>query len=253
VRLVVWGAGELGSRVATGWQAGSVVGLTRTAKRHATLNAAGVDARIGSAVGLLHAGDALLLAIPGHVAQGEAIAALSDTSPPRRAVLISSTGYYGMGLSGVVDEGTPPGDSDRSHAIAATERSFLDWAGRSGVVFRCGGLYRPGRGPFSAFARSHQVPPRPPDGKMALIHYEDVATATLAALSLPDAESVYLVLTPPCPTRRAFYEAASRVLRLSAPSLVSPRGLPPAEYDVSRLRRDLLPQAAYPDWRAALC
>jgi nucleoside-diphosphate-sugar epimerase len=87
---------------------------------------------------------------------------------------------------------------------------------------------------------------------MALIHYEDVATATLAALSIPDAESVYLVLTPPCPTRRAFYEAASRVLHLPAPSFVSPAGLPPAEYDVSRLRRDLLPHAAYPDWQAAL-
>src|ERR1044072_3331534 len=98
-RLLVWGAGELGSRVARLWQQndGPVLGLTQTEQRHPALRALGLEPRLGSAVGLLQPEDTLLLALPGHESQGEALGQLrqSQVPPPAQTVLISLTGYYG--------------------------------------------------------------------------------------------------------------------------------------------------------------
>ena len=84
-RLVIWGAGELGGRVAQLWTQGPVVGITKTLNRHSTLQAMGVEARLGSAVDVLQPEDSLLLAIPGYAAQAEAIAQLTETPPPQKS------------------------------------------------------------------------------------------------------------------------------------------------------------------------
>ncbi len=70
-RLVVWGVGELGGRVARLWlkDGGSVVGFTRTRRRHPDLLEQGVEARLGSPLGFLDRQDTLLLALPGHKTQ----------------------------------------------------------------------------------------------------------------------------------------------------------------------------------------
>jgi nucleoside-diphosphate-sugar epimerase len=252
-RLITWGSGELGGRVAKRWRAqgGEVIGLTQTEQRHADLRARGVEPKVGSPVGLLQEDDVLLLALPGHALQREAIETLSNTPSPNRVVLISSTGYYGL-PTGLVNEETPPGNSERSIAIAATEQTFFDWAGDKGVIIRLGGLYRPGRGPFSALARRGQPPPGPPNKTLALIHYDDAATATLAALVHPTPCPIYVGVTPPCPTRAAFYRAACERLGLAPPIFTNPLAESPAHFEVTLLRRDLLPHPAYPDWRAAL-
>jgi nucleoside-diphosphate-sugar epimerase len=200
-------------------------------------------------------GDSLLLSIPGHARQREVIEQLLAQSvpSPRRAVLASVTGYYGPAVAGPVSEETPPGEDERSASIARTEQLFLAWAGSAGVILRLGGLYYPSRGPFAALARRGQVArPGPPDKIMALIHYDDAAAATMAALTHPAPEPVYLAVTTPCPTRQEFYRLACARLGLPEPDYASPAGRPPLRYDVTRLRRDLLPVPAYPDWRAAL-
>lgn len=252
-RLVVWGAGELGGRVAAVWAdaRGPVIGLTLTTTRHAALRADGIEPRLGSAVDVLRPDDALLLSLPGHANQKIAVEALAETPPPARVVLISSTAYYGS-ASGRVDEDTPGGQNPRAVDIATVERAFRAWAGSAGVVLRLGGLYRPGRGPMSALARRHAPPLKPPDKTLALIHYDDAASAVSATLRHPAPEPVYLAVTVPCPTRQEFYRAACQVLGLDDPLFDASIGQPPAQYDISRLRRDLLPRPAYPDWRAAL-
>lgn len=68
----------------------------------------------------------------------------------------------------------------------------------------------------------------------------------------PSPEPTYVVVVPPCPTRREFYMPACRLVGLPEPSFEAPLALPPATYDVSRLRRDLLPTPAHPDWHNAL-
>jgi nucleoside-diphosphate-sugar epimerase len=150
----------------------------------------------------------------------------------------------------VVYEDTPPGEEARATEIARVEQLFRQWAGSRGVILRLGGLYCPGRGPFSALARRRSFRLGPPDKTLALIHYADAATATWAALRHPAPEPVYLAVTPPCPTRYDFYQAACRQLNLPEPTFSEPLRQPLTQYDVTRLRRDLLPQPAYPDWRA---
>lgn len=252
-RLITWGTGELGGKVAKMWRAqgGEVIGLTQTEQRHADLRTGGVEPKIGSPLGLLQQDDALLLALPGHITQKEALETLVSTPPPARVVLISSTGYYGLS-SGLVDEETLPGKSERSTAIASTEQIFRAWAGDRGVILRLGGLYRLGRGPLSALARRGQPPPGPPNKTLALIHYDDAATATLAALTYPTPKQVYVSVTPPCPTRKEFYSAACARLNFPPPTFTALLDQPLAQFEVTRLRQDLLPKPAYPDWRAAL-
>lgn len=250
-RLIIWGAGELGSLVAQRYHDGPVMGLTQTTTRHEHLRSIGVEPAVGSAAPHLQGQDRLLISLPGDEAKADAVTALEGVAQPRRAILISSTGYY-RPARGTVDEATPAGASERAQRIASLEKRFMAWAGAGGVVIRLGGLYRPGRGPMAALARRGTASVKPPNKALPLIHYEDAAEAVAAALQRSPIAPVYLAVTPPCPTRRQFYEAASQRLGLEVPDFSDPLPEGPARYDVKRLRNDLLPQPTYPDWRAAL-
>lgn len=252
-RTVIVGAGELGGRVARLRRAAgdAVVAHTRSTERHPALLDDGIMARTGLPDDLAP-DDRLLIALPGADRQMMAVAALRNRPPPARVVFVGSTGYYGPAVHGDVDEETPPGTSERAQRNAAAERAFAAWAGDAGVILRLGGLYRPGRGPMSALAKSRRVPPGPPDKTLALIHYDDAATAAAAALVHPAPRAVYLGVTPPCPLRRDFYLAASVILGLDLPGFERALARPPAVYDVRRLRSDLLAEPAHPRWQGAL-
>ncbi|MCB9079408.1 MAG: hypothetical protein H6631_17540 [Anaerolineaceae bacterium] len=255
-RLIVWGAGELGSRVARLWRtyAGPVTGFTQSEQRHPDLIAAGITPHTGSPVNHLQPDDALLLSLPGHETQADAVKYLmaQGIAAPWRVVMISTIGYFGPQAHGIINEETPSGSDNRSHSIAAAEQVFRQWAGSAGIVIRCGGLYSQARGPMSALRRRRTMKVRPPDKTLALIHYDDAATAIFEALRHLSPEPVYLAVVPPCPTREEFYTQACQRLELPAPQFDPPIGMPPAQYQIDRLRRDLLPVPAYPDWQAAL-
>ncbi|MEZ4470790.1 MAG: hypothetical protein R3F60_08330 [bacterium] len=68
----------------------------------------------------------------------------------------------------------------------------------------------------------------------------------------PAPRRVYLNVTPPCPTREAFYSAACVILDLPLPRFERPLRRPLARYDDSRLRADLVPTPAHPRWQEAL-
>lgn len=250
--LVVWGAGELGGRVAMAHaRAGhDVLACTATTARHPTLSAAGVRTRLGPP-GPLGPDDTLLLALPGSEKQILALSALRPSAVPARVVYLSSTGYYGT-VHGPVDEDTPPALDAHSALVAAGEAAFRAWAGDRGVILRLGGLYRAGRGPLAALKRNGAPPPGPPDKTLTLVHYDDAATAALAALTHPNPQPVYLVVTPPCPTREAFYTAACVMLDLPLPTFQKRLGKPETRYEINRLRADLLPVPAHPRWQEAL-
>ncbi len=252
-RLVVFGCGTLGTLVAARWAPahGHCLGFTRTESRHAALNAHGVVPRLGSPLTTLQPDDHLLIALPGTPAQRQAVAELAVQPAPARVVMISSTGYYGQ-PTGTLSEDTPPGPDARAQEIAESERLFAAWTGERGVVLRTGGLYQRGRGPLSALRNSGRAPLGPPDRTLALIHYEDAAEAALQALLHPAPERCYLNVVTPCPTRRDFYLAACVVLGLPDPEFDAPLKLPPAVYDNSRLRRDLLPAPSHPRWQESL-
>ena len=252
-RLIIWGSGELGMRVALRWlQTGHpVLGFTRSIQRHSDLKAAGIEPATGSPEALLRSDDCLLLAIPGHTNQQAAVEQLhkAQVPIPSRSIFISVSGYYGA-APGLIAVNSPPGEDGRSASIVAAEQAFWDWAGNQGVILRLGGLYSLTRGPFAALARRGKVTRRTAaDKTMALIHYDDAAAAIMAALKHPDPDRAYLGVTPPCPTREEFYGLACKVLDLPLPDFDPPTGLSPTEFDVTSLRRDLLPEPEYPDWR----
>lgn len=250
-RLIIWGAGELGTRVAAFWLRSSVIGLTKSNRRHQKLRALGVEPSVGNAVRILQRDDLLLIALPGDQTKWEAVTSLASLTPPRKAVLVSTTGYYGT-TPGIVNETTPAGTSARAERIARLEEVFLRWSGSRGVILRLGGLYCRGRGPMAALARRGTAREKAPNQALPLIHYDDAAQAIRIALAREETESVYLAVTPPCPTRREFYETACERLNLPQPPFSNPLPRGAANYDVSLLRRDLLPVAEFPDWHAAL-
>lgn len=253
MRLVVWGAGELGGRVAAAWaqQRQPVVGITQSTTRHNALRQHGIEPYVGSAADRFTPADTLLLALPGNAKQKAAVEALAPTPVPARAVLISSTGYYGT-PQGRINEETPRGETAHAMAVEAAELAFRAWAGERGIVLRLGGLYRRGRGPMSALLRRGATPPGAPNRTLSLIHYADAASATLAALQHAAPEPTYVGVVTPCPTRQEFYLSACQLAGLPEPDFDASVPHAPADYDVTRMRRDLLPQPAHPDWRDAL-
>lgn len=228
-----------------------VVGITQSAARHDALRQHGIEPYVGSAADWLTSEDALLFSLPGNANQKAAVEALANTPVPIRAVLISSTGYYGT-PQGRVNEETPRGETSHAIAVEAAELAFRAWAGERGVVLRLGGLYRRGRGPMSALLRRGAAPPGPPNRTLSLIHYADAASASLAALQHTDPEATYVGVVTPCPTRLDFYLRACQLAGLPEPDFDAALAHAPADYDVTRMRRDLLPQPAHPDWRDAL-
>jgi len=256
-RLIVWGAGELGGRVAAMWvkYGGEAIGFTKTNNRHARLQSKGIDSQIGTPIKLLTAEDIVLLSLPSHTRQQKAVQSLiqANVPMPARAIFISVTGYYGVEpQSKLINELTPNGDDARAKTIAQAEQIFFAWSGDKGIVIRAGGLYCQGRGPINVLAQRGYPRSGPPNKTMALIHYHDIAQAIVTALQHPNPATVYLAVSPPCPTRETFYTTACQQLGLPIPKFEPPLTSPPIQYDVSRLRQDLLPQPTYPDWRSAL-
>lgn len=250
-RLIIWGAGELGARVAALWaKNGPVLAYTRTDARHSMLKSVGAEPRTGSPAGVLTTQDAFLLALPGSAKQALAVAQLTSVPTPSRTVFISSTSYYGS-ASGRVDEQTQAGDGERAARTIGAENAFRAWDS-DGVILRLGGLYRPGRGPLSALLRRGEAPLGPPNRTLALIHYDDAAQATYRALRHQAPQNVYLLVTPPCPTREAFYQAACVLLDLPLPTFSPTLKQPPVDYDIARMRADILPKPLHQRWQEAL-
>ena len=251
MRMIIWGAGEVGGRVAHLWQ-GDVLALTRTTTRHDDLRRENVTPLVGDPLSLMREDDLLVLSLPGHALQHEAVTALrKNRVVPQRAVLISSTGIYGD-ATGIINEETPADSAERAQAISRLENDFLDWMGDRGVVFRCGGLYSERRGPFFAFQRKKILPDKPANRPLPLVHDEDVARSIRVALIRPNPSPIYLVVTPPAPTRREFYSTVCQTLGWADPIFANNDPYPPTEYDVTKLRRELLPEPIHPDWREGL-
>ena len=250
--FIVWGAGELGGRVAelAANDGHRVTAFTKSAQRHEALKSNGAYAELG-APGDLPDESRLLVSISGNANLKTAIETIRTLRPPKRVVLTSSTGFY-QGRAGLIEPSTPSGTTERAKQIAEVESMFLEWAGAAGVILRLGGLYRAGRGPLSALRKRGAPPLGPPDKRIALIHYDDAALAAYRALLIEEADSPYIVVTQPLPTRQEFYTAACVMLGLDLPSFGRPLNQAAIDYNTDTTQRDLLPEPMHPRWQEAL-
>ena len=238
--LIVYGAGELGARVAQRWvkQGGRAIGVTLSTKRHGDLAGFVIQPVLKDHFRVPTEAASWVLATPGSQNQSEAIRQLSGHDLTGRAVLCGSTAIFRRE------------ETERKRRAHEMERVFSTWAGDRGVVLRLGGLYREGRGPFNSLKNGRIPPPAPGSRALPLVHYDDAATAVLNAVTLSRADSWYAVASQPVPTRGEFYELASKQLGVDVPLTDHQMDMP--DFELSRTREAILVDMEWPDWRGAV-
>ena len=183
-----------------------VIATTRSAETAAALARDGLDARLwplADADGALEEASHVLVSAPPGPDGDPALAEMGDALTRAAGRLswigyLSTTGVYGDHGGAWVDETTPVAPStERGRARAAAEAGWLalhDKHGASVHLFRLGGIYGPGRGPFGrirAGAARRIVKPGQVFGR---IHVEDVAAVLRASMNAPAPGTAYNVV-----------------------------------------------------------
>jgi nucleoside-diphosphate-sugar epimerase len=144
----------------------------------------------------------------------------------RRVVHASSTGVYGQTHGEWVDEGSvaePVTESGR--VCLEAEEIVRGWAfagAKSSVVLRFAGLYGPGRVVRRAAIERGEAIGGDGDRFLNLIHIDDAATVSYAALFEANVEPIYLVCDDRPVTRREYYGLTARLLGANEPRFVAP-------------------------------
>lgn len=229
-KLLIFGCGFLGQRVARLWLAegGTVTAVTRSIAKAAQLQSLGIEPYLADLMqpetltSLPHATHVLYsvgydrtsswskesLYLDGLTHVIDAVAKDVD-----RFVYVSSSSVYHQDDGSWVDEtsATEP-TSDGGRICLAAEQLLRSRIG-SATILRMSGLY----GPERLLARVEQLKANEPIGGnpeawLNLIHGDDAARACVAALKAPNLSSLYLVSDDrPHPRREYFTELAKRV------------------------------------------
>jgi nucleoside-diphosphate-sugar epimerase len=283
-RLIV-GCGYLGTRAARLWTAaGDVVwAVTRSTDRAQEFARQGIKPIVGDVtdrgpLAALPAVESLLFAVGFDPAGGAdlhevyagGLRRVLATVPAStdRVIYISTTGAYGGGDGGWVDESTPP-DPHREggRASLAAERVLAEHplGGRSAVL-RLAGIYGPGRVPHLDKLRAGEPLPVSAEGWLNLIHVDDAARIVVAAdtwlAHQPPGEAPHVFcVSDGFPVRRGeYYAEVARVLGAAPPRFVEPLAGSPAAARAGvsrRVRNDRMRETLgavldYPSYRAGL-
>lgn len=223
--LIVFGLGYTGTAVA---RAAIAAGLSVTATSRAHHDAPPHGVRIvpftAAADAIAQATHVLATAPPGD--SGDPVLARYAqelAAAPRLHWLgyLSSTGVYGDHGGGWVDEDTPvQAGSPRTHRRVAAEQQWADLAGRRAVdIFRCAGIYGPGRSVLDDVAAGTARRVSKPGHSFGRIHVEDIAGSVLAAIAQNHAPGLRILnLADDAPAESADVIAeAARLLNLPLP------------------------------------
>ncbi len=176
----------------------------------------------------------------------------------KRIVYASSTGVYGQTSGEWVDEDSPTAPLHESGRFCLeAEGRVRNWAeshSRTAVVLRFAGLYGPGRIVRRAILERGEPIPGDPDKFLNLIHIDDAAQASAAALRADEPASIYVVADGRPVTRREYYSVAAAVLGAPEPRFELPRpGSPESTRDATnkrvanhRMKRGLGVRLSYP-------
>lgn len=265
---LILGCGYLGRRVATRWLAEGkrVAALTR--RDAGTLRGIGVEPILGDvlasepiafppaidtilyAVGLDRSSNASMRQV--YVSGLEHVL---DTLPASdRFIYVSSTGVYGQGDGGWVDETSATEPTENSGKVVLEAEQLLRSRRPDAIILRFAGIYGPQR-----LLRQQAILAGTPlvgdAGRwLNLIHIDDGVGAVLAVESQGAVGGVYNIADDEPASRRDFYTLLAELL-----------GAPPARFDVqaevgqtnrrvsnARAKRALGWQPGYPSFRQGL-
>lgn len=257
-----------------GWR---VVGTSRRPDGLAALAAAGVEAELWplrDPGATLKASTHLLSSVAPDAGADPVLgalgAALAAAAPGLQWIgYLSTTGVYGDHGGDWVDEDTQTRPTtDRARARLAAEARWLALGRAYGVpvhVFRLGGIYGPGRGPFERLRQGTMRTIVREGQVFSRIHVDDIALVLEASIARPDPGRIYNVVDDePTPPQDVQAEAA-RLLGMPPPPTVdfadeAPRMSAMARefYSESRrvrnrrIREELGVTLAYPTYREGL-
>lgn len=273
------GCGYTGTRLARRLLAeGARVVVTRRTAEAAAHTAADLgpeaDVRVadlqhaGSVADLVPAGAFIVHTAPpaAPAAAGEEnLVAAAAAAGARRLVYVSSSGVYGRGTGGWIDEDAPvsPTGPIGARRLEA-ETALLAAAARLGVEavsLRAAAIYGPTRGSHvSILAGTHRVPNSA--GFVSRIHVDDLGAAIVSAALAPRLiHSIYNVADNEPTLARRYADDVSAVLGVPPPPTVAPDQSSPAARELlgadrrvsnRRLLQELGVELAYPTWREGL-
>ena len=171
-----------------------------------------------------------------------------------RFVYVSSTGVYGPGGGGWVDESAPLAPITASGRLRVAAEHALD---RDAVVLRVAGIYGPGRGLGERMRAGTYRIVGDGTAHVSRIHVEDLATAILAAGRSAISGAVNIADDDPAPIGEVADALAAR-LGLPPPPRVAPSAVDPEVAGMltadrrianARMKRELGVVLKFPSWR----
>ena len=180
-------------------------------------------------------------------------------SSVQRVVYASSTGVYAQTEGEWVDEDSPTYPlHDSGQVCLEAEGHIRAWCeprSVSSVVLRFAGLYGPGRIVRRSILEQGEPIPGDPDKFLNMIHIDDAAQVSKAALEADDPGPIYVVGDDRPVKRREYYSVAAQALGAPEPRFASPRpGSPEAFRDATnkrvanhRMKRELGITLIFPD------
>lgn len=209
-----------------GWR---IIATTRSAQKAWTLQARGLEAMIwpGTDLPLDEATHLLSSVAPGP--QGDPVLDMHRDQIAQARHLhwvgyLSTIGVYGDQQGGWVDEETGAnGQSARAQARLQAENDWQAVCDRAGLrlhVFRLGGIYGPGRGPFAKLRKGVAQRVIKPGQYFSRIHAEDIAQALALAIRSDIGSRVFnLCDDAPAPPQDVL-EHAAHLLGMEPPPAV---------------------------------
>ena len=223
--LLIVGAGYLGRKVALQWREkhrdARVVGVTRTDASHASLRSDGIEPVTGDELkGAKVSFPYVALAAPPRMRSGgspeeyKALAedALAWWSPAARGadggfVFTSSGGVLAEDSGGVVNEDSAVSSGPGTDPLVWVEKRATS---EGGVALRLAGLYDTERGAHAYWLKAGKVG-GDPEGKLNLLHYDDAASAVVAALERgPEVRGELFLVADGAPASRRDIVMAAR-------------------------------------------
>jgi nucleoside-diphosphate-sugar epimerase len=231
-RRLIIGCGYLGKRVATRWlAAGDTVYATTRSQDHADqFEAMGLHPLLGDVTAAANAAEGLpelptvdtalwavgfdrTAAASYEDVHVTGLQRLLDRLPGQpRFIFISSTGVWGDGSGGLVNETKPPTPArEAGRALVAAEALLQAHRHGPGVILRLAGLYGPDRLPRLADLQAGRSLPADPASWLNLLHIDDAAAVACGVAELPAPRPLYVVSDGSPIRRRDWYEGLSRI------------------------------------------